>query len=80
MTTFGTFQLKHFIICAAIVSLTGCAKTDSDHVRTKGIHADIGVEAEGNGNTTVYITLQVCSGLEGNDTGAVIRRYIVGLR
>lgn len=48
-----------------MISLIGCAKTDSDNVRIKGIHASIGVAAEGNGNTTVSTTLKVGSGLGG---------------
>ena len=65
MKTLTTPQIKHLVICAAIISLIGCAKTESDNVRVKGIHASIGVVAEGNGNTTVNTTLKVGSGLGG---------------
>ena len=42
-----------------VVSLTGCAKTDSGDLLTSGIYAGISAQAKGDGTTDVYATLFV---------------------
>ncbi len=57
-----------FALCVSgFLFLTGCSETESENVRTRGIHADIDVYATGNGNTSVSAKLTVGSGLGGTD-------------
>jgi hypothetical protein len=58
-------QIKYLVIFATIISLIGCAKTESENVKTSGISAYIKVTAEGNGSTDVYTSLKVGSGIGG---------------
>lgn len=48
-------------LCLIALIATGCAKTQSDDLLTKGIYADLSAHATGTGSTTVYATLYVGS-------------------
>jgi hypothetical protein len=46
------------------VLLTACSDTESDNVKTTGVHAEIEVVANGSGNTDINVQLEVGSGGE----------------
>lgn len=57
------FAARSFILFIAFLALAGCAKTDSENVKSKGISAGISVVADGRGDTDVWTTLEVGNGL-----------------
>jgi len=68
MLTMKTAQIPH-LLTLFVVSCTsvfvGCARTESENVTSRGIHADIQVSAGGNGTTEVEAQLTVGRGLGG---------------
>ena len=61
----GCFLLT--VAAMAFSFVYGCARVESEDVRTTGIHADIDVEGNRNGTTTVVVDLNVGSGIGATD-------------
>ncbi len=51
----------------ALLLLAGCAKEETQYIKTLGIHADIEVQATGNHATEVRVDLSTGSGVGGTD-------------